>query len=79
MTFMTSMSDGFIAALRAMQLRPSTVIARLHFKDLFATIKYTLSKLVCVPSKAIKVRHVGRFFYGEVRSNEETDQMSPEG
>ena len=53
---------GFIATLRAMQLRTTTVIARLHFKDLFATIKYTLSKLVYVPSKAIKVRHVGRFF-----------------
>ena len=38
MTFMTSMSDGFIAALKAGFLatkkRPTTVIAWLHFKDL---------------------------------------------
>ena len=47
---MTSMSDGFIAALKAGFLatkkRPTTVIARLHFTDslLLNTIKYCLSK-----------------------------------
>ena len=71
---MTSMSDGFIAALKAGFLatkkRPTTVIARLHFKDLLLLNHNNVlfKKIVYVPSIAIKekspkLQHVDLFLF----------------
>ena len=71
---MTSMSDGFIAALKAGFLatkkRPTTVIARLHFKDLLLLNhnKVLFKIIVYVPSKAIKkkspkLQHIAPFLF----------------
>ena len=81
MTFMTSMSDGFIAALKAGFLatkkRPTTIIARLHFKDLLLPNhnKVLFKKIVYVPSKAIKKKvaqtpaHCSFLFLSQLSAN----------
>ena len=83
---MTSMSDGFIAALKAGFLatkkRPTTVIARLHFKDLLLLnhnklIKYCLSKSFTYHQKLSTPAHCP-FFISQSSFCKPTDDQNNE-